>query len=632
MKKSMIVVGQYYKARVSGRITTVRVDSIRVVSAGPGNGWYSPRDRTLYDVTNTTTGRKTTFRSCQKFIEPTLDPSQKFRSASPSPNHQNTPMPSLNSKLAEKISQQPSVSNKTPHLIIEALAGTGKTTTLVEGLRTMFGHTSSIVPSPQQQAIWESLNLSRGTESVCFVAFNKSIAMELQRRVPQPAVAMTMHSMGLKAVTAAFGRVTVSEYRVGSLLAEIMGKDIKDLKHKDFELLRNVEKLVGLCKVNLANMDIVYQNGDDEGYKQQWADVLDDLCSYFDLELNGTRARVYDLVPKVLERCKDVDKDRQIDYNDMIWLPVVLNLGMVKYDVLLVDEAQDLNRCQQALAKRASRRLILCGDPHQAIYGFAGADSESMARMQRELEGTVEGCQVLPLTVTRRCGKAIVKEAQALVPAFEAHESNPEGLISQAIYKGEQGSYIPLVQDGDMLLCRVNAPLVSQCFKFLKLGRKANIQGRDIGAGLVSTIKKCMKSCGENFGQEKVVELISRLDHWLQVETEKEQAKKFPKESKLINLQDRFDCLMCFAENAETVQQVINKIESIFTDTRDLRGINLSTIHKAKGLEANRVFLLQPEGASVPHPMAKTVWQREQEWNLKYVAITRAIEELVFVY
>ena len=48
-------------------------------------------------------------------------------------------------------------------------------------------------------------------------------------------------------------------------------------------------------------------------------------------------------------------------------------------------------------------------------------------------------------------------------------------------------------------------------------------------------------------------------------------------------------------------------------------------------LEAKRVFLLQPEGATIPHPMAKTARQREQEYNILYIAITRAIEEFVYV-
>ncbi len=294
---------------------------------------------------------------------------------------------------------------------------------------------------------------------------------------------------------------------------------------------------------------------------------------------------------------------------------------------------------------KAGERLILCGDEKQAIYGFAGVDSESMERMKQNLDATPQGCQVLPLTVTRRCGRAIVKEAQKIVPDFEAHESCGEGKISysrmEEEYAGAGGGdqdrirfapYREKVEDGNMILCRVNAPLVSECFKFLKRGRRAGIQGRDIGQGLISTIRKLQNSVpiSHTLGTE-LEALITYLGDWLHNETRREQAKRNPNEAKLIALQDRHDCILCFTEDQETVEGVIKKIEDIFTDAKNGLGIKLSSVHRAKGLEANRVFILQPEGAECPHPMAKSAWQREQEMNLLYVAITRAKEELVYV-
>ncbi len=187
-------------------------------------------------------------------------------------------------------------------------------------------------------------------------------------------------------------------------------------------------------------------------------------------------------------------------------------------------------------------------------------------------------------------------------------------------------NYRTLVQPGDMVLCRVNAPLVSECFKFLKESRLANIQGRNVGEGLIKTVK-AMKAFS-------VVNLIAKLNEWLSNEKLKENAKKYPDENRLIAIQDRYDCLICFMEGLKATEHpdyVIQKIQSIFTDNKDAPGIRLSSIHRAKGLESKRVFILEPKGATCPHPMAKTAWQLEQEWNLRYVAITRAIEELVFV-
>lgn len=315
-----------------------------------------------------------------------------------------------------------------------------------------------------------------------------------------------------------------------------------------------------------------------------------------------------------------------MDFDDMIWLPIKLNLPVTKYALLMVDESQDLNKAQQALALRAGKRLIFVGDVNQSIYGFAGADAESMANLETQLVNSEAGCRLLPLTVTRRCGKAIVAEAQRLVPEFEAHESNGEGKVTTAPFGTPTGtgqSYVDSVNDGDMIICRVNAPLVSQCFRFIKQNRKATIQGKDMIAGLISTVKK-MKA-------KNIPDLVEKLDKWFHAEEEKELKKCNPSEARLIALQDRVDCLNVFASNVESVDEMINKIKTVFVDDDTIKGIKLSSIHKAKGLEADRVFFLMPANAPCPHPMAKTAWAIKQEHHLVYVGITRAIKELTYV-
>lgn len=638
MKKNEIKVGGRYKAKVNGNLVTVRVDAINE------SGFD---DRTTYAVTNLATGRKTTFRSAAKFrdeAEPTGGQHTAPESADcpplppvnalsgpgdDTPSRLNArPVSGLMAKLAKPAP------NTAPHVIVEARAGTGKTTTLVAALQVLKGQTPTdakgnpIAPSPQQKAVWDAVALSRdAAKTVGFVAFNKSIAEELKRRVPAGCEAMTMHSLGYKAVTKAFGRCEPTSWRVTDLICEILERDVREVRRSEPTLLSATEALVSLCKMNLVGAD--WSEGGDK-----WADELDRLAEHYDVDLNGCRSRVFDLVPQVLEKCKDVRG--KIDFDDMIWLPVVLNLPVQKFDLLMVDEAQDLNRCQQELAKRAGSRLVLCGDPRQAIYGFAGADAESMPRMGRELSETDVGRVTLPLTVTRRCGKAIVEEARKIVPDFEAHETNPAGKISAYHYETEDplpnrpaaGCYRTHVEDGNMVLCRANAPLVRQCFKFIKAGRKATIQGRDIGKGLTTLVEKLCKE-----PTAPVTELIARLDDWLAKETAKEQAKRHPSEDRLQGLEDKHSCLSCFCDGSSTVADVRRRIDAVFTEDKNAPGIRLSSIHKAKGLEASRVFLLQPEGKEVMPKWLerKPEWEREQARNLLYVAITRAVEELVYV-
>jgi len=252
MKKNEIKEGSHYVAKVSGKLTTVRVDKIRVASSYGA----AMTAVTVYDVTNLSTKRKTTFRSAQKFRSearqtpkaPTWNPNGgDSRMDIPEPTTYGDRQDSLATKLRER---KDTGVDKAPHLIVEARAGTGKTTTLVEGLRLVKGGSSKLTPSPQQAAVWEAMAQSKGrARTICFVAFNKSIATELQQRV-QGCDAMTMHSMGFRAVTRKFGRVRVNSYRVQDIISELMERDIREIRKYKPDVLKATEKLVGLCKMN----------------------------------------------------------------------------------------------------------------------------------------------------------------------------------------------------------------------------------------------------------------------------------------------------------------------------------------------------------------------------------------------
>lgn len=538
----------------------------------------------------------------------------------------------------------PSPAGKPPHVLVKARAGTGKTTTIIEGLKAMRGEGSSITPSPQQAAIWCELAKSCNARSVGLAAFSRTIADELRHRVPSWCDAMTMHSMGFKAIRKQFnilsGDAGVNKWRTANHMAELLAMDPREMRKEKAALCSVVEQLVGLCKVNLTGTAWL---SDPAAHSDEWTDAIDELASRYDVDLSGEdgdldQSEIFDLVPRLLHRAMDVARDQYIDYNDMLWVTIVLKLPVFKYDLLLVDEVQDLNRAQLELAFRAGDRLVMVGDDRQAIFAFAGADHESYQNIEQRLKASPRGCKVLPLTMTRRCGKAIVAEARKLVGDFEAHESCCLGKISTAKYPGKRkssnhwlgdttidwsASYAKDCKPGDMVLCRVNAPLVSQCFAFLKRSIKAVILGRDVGDGLLKLIEK-MKA-------KSVPDLTAKLTDWLSKEQAAENAKLYPSENRLIMLNDKVDCIMCFTEDSPTVDDVVRRIASIFTDNRNVPGIRLSSIHKAKGLEARRVFLLEPEGCTVPHPMAKTPRQYEQELNLRYVAQTRSIEELIYV-
>jgi superfamily I DNA/RNA helicase len=89
------------------------------------------------------------------------------------------------------------------------------------------------------------------------------------------------------------------------------------------------------------------------------------------------------------------------------------------------------------------------------------------------------------------------------------------------------------------------------------------------------------------------------------------------------NLEDRYDCLLVISGNCNSVGEIHAEIKRIFSNQDE--GITLSTVHKAKGLEADNVYVLATE--RMPHPKATNM---EEERNICYVAITRAKQNLFY--
>jgi superfamily I DNA/RNA helicase len=272
------------------------------------------------------------------------------------------------------------------------------------------------------------------------------------------------------------------------------------------------------------------------------------------------------------------------------------------------------------------------GDENQAIYGFAGADIGGVGRLEKELSATDRGLMVMPLTVTRRCSKAVVQEAKKYVPEFEAHPSNSEGQVLHRNYMAanvedqlkDEKWFAPMVQVGDRVICRSNAPLVGAAFMLIRLGKRVQILGRSIGFGLMKLVKD-MKA-------NNIPELIHNLGEWYHVQCTKERAKRIPNETKIQGWQDRRDCIIFFCENTEAegeagIEEVTAKIKDMFDDDEKHQTVIMSSVHKAKGLEAHRVFVLKPNSGRKP----KKGWQVHEERCIGWVSVTRAIDTLVYV-
>lgn len=474
--------------------------------------------------------------------------------------------------------------------VLEAVAGAGKTTTLVEGVKLMSG-------------------------SVFLGAYNKKMADELKVRIAGMAgkKAGTFHSAGYSALRRAAGDSTleIDEKKV-SLIVDSM------LAGQGYE--RDVYsatcRLVSLAKqTGFLVRDLV-----PSAPLRYWME----LVSRYDI-MDGISEDVEaELICAFADRALRLSNENTsvIDYDDMVYMPLLRNLRMFRNDWVLVDEAQDTNAVRRELAARMLKpggRLVAVGDPHQAIYGFTGADSDSL-RMIRERFGAI----TLRLSVSWRCPQAVVAAAREYVGHINPAPTAAIGEVTSMTYR----EMLESVSPGDAVICRFNAPLVELCLRLIREGKAARIEGRDIGQNIAALV-----------GRWKVKTLDAlevRLEKWRDREEKKIRDSERPDEAKLARLGDKHTTVVVLLERARergmtTVAELRGMIEDMFADVGASPSlIVLSSVHRSKGLEWRKVHILG-RGSILPSPRVSQEWQKEQEINLAYVAVTRAQQTLVDV-
>jgi hypothetical protein len=504
------------------------------------------------------------------------------------------------------------VLNDKRNLIISAVAGSGKTTTLLKVLE--------MIPEDK---------------SVLFMAFNVTIADELKLRVPKDKsniTVNTVHSFGRLSLTK-FMTPSLDERKYRGILNSVIeyktGKNLNSIREYDFneeqqkyvneiiklmpdltdlkEFPKNVVSLCDLGRLSLVNFDI----------KPIGIGEINKIATKFSIDNGNNESTIAWFLSKI-----GITYHKTIDYTDMVCLPIILDLEVEKYDFVFVDESQDLNTCQRNLMLKAVKdnvgRFIAVGDPKQAIYAFAGADSESYQKL-KEIPNTLE----LPLSYTYRSSPEIVNMVRHINPSISAHPKNKKGKIFDVFsYKD--------IEDGDMVLCRNSFPVVSLCIKLLTEGKKSYVIGSDIGESISKLIKSTEKFVKEYTIDNVIQQLLLEKEKMVEKSMVKNKITKSEalEESSITIFNEKIQMIEALSDGINDPNVVIKKIKSIFSDDKKT-GIRLSTIHKSKGLESERVFIIHQE--LMPSKHAIQPWQIEQEKNLEYVAYTRAKTVLGFI-
>ena len=469
------------------------------------------------------------------------------------------------------------IANCSGNAVIQAVAGSGKTTTIIQ-----------------------SLDLIPTNKRILMLAFNKSIANELKEKVPFHVEVSTFHSCGFASLrSSSRARIQVKANKIFNIIKD-------NLEWEERKVYGSyISKLVSLAKG--SGMGVLIPDTYEE-----WMHLIEhhDVLQFND----NVDLKVDDLIDYSSNILRISNRDRRvIDFDDMLLFTLLYKSQYKKYDYVFIDEAQDTNGVQRTILKKLLKpqgRLIAVGDPYQAIYGFRGADSTAMEMIINDF-----GAKVLPLSISYRCSKSVVKEANVYMPDIKAFDKSPEGSVE------EIGSYeVETFSSEDAILCRNTAPLVKMAYSFIGRGVPVNMLGRDIGAGLISFIK--------SFKTNSISELESEMSSWYEIQ--KAKAEKDGNESKFESSTDKYDSVKIFIDQIDndSVTNLIECIESLFSDEED-SNLTLATIHKSKGLEWNKVFILDKH-RFFPR-WARKEWMKIQERNIVYVAITRAKKSLNYI-
>lgn len=459
------------------------------------------------------------------------------------------------------------VETGTGNAIVEAVAGSGKSTTIIEAMKKVRGN-------------------------CIFLAFNKAIADELKAKGVN---ARTFHSL-------VFGPVMRFKNANGPTMDKLRRLCRENMSSNEMKLYGAfAQKLVGLAR--------------QQGVGFLTPDTLDTyraIADHHDIEPESNDAdftRALEFAQELLAWSNASD---MVDFDDMLYWAVRDKINLPKFDFVFVDEAQDTNMIQREILRMImgpNSRMIAVGDPAQAIYGFRGADAQSLNNIAREFNAVT-----LPLSISYRCPKTVVKYAQQWVSHIQAADTAQDGVVEHHEQDWEVDMFLP----NDLVVCRKSAPLLQLAFRCIRNNIPVQVLGREIGDGLKSLIDK--------MNARTLDQLTEKLQAYMMREVEK--ARKEDDEQKIEMVTDKVGAILFLIdglkENRRDIASLKAGIDYLFKDKE--KCVKLCTIHKSKGLEADRVFWLNRN--ECPAQWARRDHQRVEEVNLCYVAATRAKREL----
>lgn len=475
------------------------------------------------------------------------------------------------------------------NMIVQAVAGAGKTTTLVECANRI---------KPDKKVMLLAHNRSTRDTLVDKIGDKKNIKV------------YTIHGLAYRMFVEHFGfnpNIDDNKYRnyINKNIDEIGSEAYFSLSKNSRMIYKsNVFDLLNKARHNLKKSERELKRLAEKKYNML---LVADECSF---------------VNKILEW--GFNKTDVVDFQDLLWYPSQHGYFTKIYtsDIIMLDEAQDASIAQQDVISRCFKRetrMFSFGDKDQLINSWAGSDTDSFEHLKDTTQFRRDSVE-FPLTTNYRCGTRIIAYAKQYTNNnIHAKDDAQEGSVNFE-------THINDIKNGDMVLCRNISPLMDFYRIGVANGKKMCFKGEELGKSLITAIDCSYGNTPKEILDSMKRRLIATWDFFTEESgLDKKETMTNPI---IISLLDNIKAVENFPKTVETREDVEKFINDIFSNEEE-GGIQLSTIHRAKGLEADNVFIICP--SLIPSRLAESKWEIEEERHLQYVMCTRAKNSLNFV-
>ena len=294
-----------------------------------------------------------------------------------------------------------------------------------------------------------------------------------------------------------------------------------------------------------------------------------------------------------------------------------------KYDVVFIDEAQDLSPIQWKMfdvLKKNSKHVILAGDDDQAIYGWAGADVLKFIATQAKKDIILPQSHRVPESVQIIADKILdrIPDERRIKKNWRAR--NEEGSVDHITTLDDA----PLYKGDWLILARTNDRLEKLKPLLKDMGIYFQFKGRkSFKASLFRSILNYTRwqNKGDLLSLSEVRDVLDCIPYSHDL---KEERLYDLKEFGFSNTQRWFDVFTVNPEECLYIREMLREGEELHTDAR----VELSTIHSAKGGEAKNVLLILDNTKTIREAIEKSQDKEDEENRVWYVGITRTSQNL----